>query len=71
MNERLKLESKIISQISHCEKCRASTKRMGQYSPIDKIRRSGLWLVQNLNKEPFSKKEIETFFKKYGKYWAR
>jgi hypothetical protein len=64
--KRLELKSKIISTISQCRECKASPKWMGLNSPIEKIRESGLWQVQHLNKEQFTKNEIETFIKKYG-----
>lgn len=52
--ERLRLESKIISTISLCQECRPSRNWLGSYSPKEKIRESGMWLVNELNKEPLS-----------------
>jgi hypothetical protein len=57
--QRLGLESKIISTVSLCEECQPSTKWLGLYSPKDKIRASGLWLVNELYKEPLSPKDLE------------
>ena len=57
--ERLKIESKIISTISLCEDCKYSEKWLGLFSPKEKIRKSGLWLVNELYKEPLSDKEID------------
>ena len=55
----LKINSaKIISTISHCEKCRSSEKWLGNYSPKEKIRKSGLWQVNELWKTPLSESEI-------------
>ena len=51
-SERLDLESKIISTISLCQDCEASTSWLGNSSPISKIQQSGLWLVQGLYKTP-------------------
>jgi hypothetical protein len=57
--KRLETESKIISTISRCEECAPSKNWLGNYSPKEKIRRSGLWLVNELWKTPFTEKEIE------------
>jgi hypothetical protein len=57
--ERLRYESKIISTISSCTECKASNKWLGLSSPKDKIRKSGLWLVNETNKTPLSEKDIE------------
>lgn len=56
--ERLRLESKIISTLSHCEACKPSKNWLGNYSPKEKIRESGLWLVNELYKEPLSKADM-------------
>lgn len=53
-DERLDLESKIISTISFCEDCGPSDKWLGNSSPVDKIQKSGLWLVQGLYRIPLS-----------------
>lgn len=57
--ERLKFESKIISTISLCEICGPSENWLGSHSPKEKIRNSGLWLVNELYKEPLSKEDIK------------
>ena len=62
-DERLTLESKFISTVSHCEECRPSNSWLGQYSPKEKIRESGLWLVNELYKQGLSKSEYEAFEK--------
>jgi hypothetical protein len=56
--DRLELESKIISTISTCEECNPSKKWLGNYSPKEKIRESGLWLVNELYKKPLSEKDF-------------
>lgn len=48
--ERLELESKIISTVSWCDECGPSQMWLGNFSPVEKISQSGLWLVQGLNK---------------------
>jgi hypothetical protein len=53
------LESKIISTISLCDECKPSEKWLGLFSPKEKIRKSGLWLVNELWKTPLSDKDIE------------
>jgi len=57
--QRLGLESKMISTVSLCEECQPSTKWLGLCSPKDKIRTSGLWLVNELYKEPLSIEHLE------------
>lgn len=47
-NKRLELESKMISTVSKCNECRPSTNCLGNYSPVEKIRLSGLWQVNEL-----------------------
>jgi len=56
---RLDIESKLISTISLCNDCKPSETWLGNYSTKDKIRKSGLWLVNELWKEPLSSKDIE------------
>jgi len=56
--KRIKLESKIISTVSLCGECGPSTGWLGLHSPKGKIRESGLWLVNELYKEPLTEKEI-------------
>jgi len=57
-NKRLEIESKIIATISNCKECGASENWLGLSSPKDKIKESGLWLVNELYKTPLSDKEI-------------
>lgn len=56
--ERLSIESKIISSVSWCDDCYPSNKWLGLCSPKAKIRQSGLWLVNQLYKEPLSENEF-------------
>jgi hypothetical protein len=57
--KRLSLESAIISTVSLCDKCQPSDNWLGLHSPIEKIRQSGLWLVNELYKSPMSSKEYD------------
>lgn len=57
--KRLEIESKIISTISFCSECKFSENWLGLFSTKEKIRESGLWLVNELYKQPLSDKEIE------------
>ena len=57
-NKRLETESKIIATISNCEGCGPSESWLGLCSPKDKIKESGLWLVNELYKIPLSDNEI-------------
>jgi hypothetical protein len=56
--KRLEFESKIISTVSLCDGCRPSQDWLGLFSPKDKIRESGLWQVNELNKTPLNENEI-------------
>lgn len=60
-DRRLSLESKIISTVSACDECKPSANWLGRYSPKEKIRESGLWLVNELYKEPFDEEEFLEF----------
>jgi hypothetical protein len=57
--QRLSLESKMISTISLCNACQPSAQWLGFSSPKAKIRASGLWLVNELYKEPLSIRDLE------------
>ena len=57
--KRLELESKIISSISICDECHASSKWLGNFSPKEKIRESGLWLVNELYKTELTKEDLD------------
>lgn len=49
---RLRLESRCISTVSLCDECRATSAWLGHASPKEKIRESGLWIVNELYKKP-------------------
>lgn len=57
--KRLELESKLISTISKCKECKPSEKWLGLSSPKEKIKESGLWLVNELYKTELSDEDIE------------
>jgi len=57
-NKRLEIESKIISTVSLCDECKPSEQWLGNFSPKEKIRESGLWLVNELWKTPLSDKDM-------------
>ncbi len=61
--QRLLFEKRLISQISLCNKCTASSNWLGMYSPNHKIVESGLWQVNELYKEPFGNIEFDEFIK--------
>jgi hypothetical protein len=56
--QRLRLESRLISTISLCEKCQPSKTWLGLFSPKEKIRHSGLWLVNELYRQPLSGEDL-------------
>lgn len=58
--QRLFWESKIVSTLAKSNKLKTSKNWLGNYSTKDKIRRSGLWQVNELYKEALTKQEFET-----------
>jgi hypothetical protein len=65
--ERLRLESRIISTVSQCTVCAPSATWLGHCSPKQKICSSGLWLVNELYKEPCTDLEL-TALRAYSGY---
>jgi len=57
--KRLEVESKIISTISLCKECNSSENWLGLFSPKKRIRKSGLWQVNELYKSGLTNKDIE------------
>ena len=57
--ERLNIESEIISTVSLCTECEPSNKWLGLPSPKEKIVESGLWLIQGLWKTPLTSKDMK------------
>lgn len=57
-DKRLYFESRIISTVSLCEECKPSENWLGNYSPKEKIRKSGLWIVNELWKTPLTDEDI-------------
>lgn len=58
-DKRLELESKIISTVSKCDECEPSDNWLGLHSPKNKIKESGLWLVNELYKEELNDEDYE------------
>ncbi len=61
---RLNLEAMIISIVSLCDECKPSVTWLGNCSPKEKIRRGGLWLVNELwktNAKQFDFKTLEYY----------
>ncbi|WP_342439135.1 hypothetical protein NSS79_09365 [Paenibacillus sp. FSL L8-0436] len=57
--ERLSLESRLISTLSLCDECAPSVQWLGMSSPHEKLRRSGLWQVNELYKEPLNNQDFD------------
>lgn len=57
--ERLEIESKLISTVSWCDECKPSSAWLGNSSPKEKVVQSGLWLVNELYKTPCNASELE------------
>jgi len=58
-NTRLYFEKKLISTISLCSECNPSKEWLGNFSTKEKIRKSGLWQVNELWKTPISEIDME------------
>ena len=56
--ERLGLESACLSTVSLCETCAPSPAWLGNHSPKERIRESGLWNVNELYKTPLRIEQI-------------
>ena len=57
--DRLLFESRFISTVSLCESCQPSSTWLGLYSLKERIRESGLWLVNRLNGQLLTQSEFE------------
>ncbi|MBI1338100.1 MAG: hypothetical protein GC164_14235 [Phycisphaera sp.] len=60
--QRLEVESQLISTVSLCTGCSPSSIWLGLQSPNDKIRRSGLWQINELWKNPMSLQKLRQLF---------
>jgi len=58
-DNRLRLEEKLVGTVSNCTQCQPSGTWLGNSSPINKIRESGLWQVQGLYKSGLTEKELQ------------
>ena len=56
--ERLYYEARLIGTVSRCTDCCASESWLGNYSPVEKIQKSGLWQVMELYSEPLTTDEL-------------
>lgn len=55
---RLRWESQLIATVSLCPECEPSPQWLGQYSPVHKIRESGLWLIKGLYGQPLDHEHL-------------
>jgi hypothetical protein len=60
--DRLHQESQYIATVAACSDCQPSSEWLGQYSPKEKIRTYGLWLVNGLTHTPLSDNEATLLF---------
>ncbi len=65
MIERLLIESRIIATIAACAECKPSDNWLGSFSPNEKIRTKGLWLVNGLAAKPLREKEVNLLSAKH------
>ena len=57
--ERLHYEARLIGTVSKCIDCHASEGWLGNYSPVEKIKKSGLWQVMELYSEPLTEDDLD------------
>lgn len=57
-DDRMLFESRIISTVSNCKKCGGNDSWLGNHSPKEKIRKSGLWQVNEIWKQSISDEEF-------------
>lgn len=65
-DERLFWESKITSTLAQSNEIKPSENWLGNHSPKDKIRQSGLWQVNELNKSILTNDEFDELVKLVG-----
>lgn len=65
--ERLEIESKLISTVSWCDECKPSSDWLGNSSPKEKVVQSGLWLVNELYKTPCNASDLERLSRLLGR----
>jgi len=72
-DSRKRFEARLISTVSNCSECQKSEHWFGNFSPKEKVRKSGLWQESELWKDNFGDAEfsefehiVETSRKKYG-----
>lgn len=53
------LERALIGTLANCPQCMPSAEWLGGYSPDEKIRTSGLWLIHHLRAEPLSSAQMD------------
>ena len=52
------LESRLIGTLSSCHMCQSSDRWLGQHSPVEKIKQSGLWQYQHLYSSGLTDKDM-------------
>jgi hypothetical protein len=57
-DKRKYFEQRIIGTVSKCGECAFSENSLGNLSPKEKIRRSGLWLIQHLWSDPLNESDM-------------
>jgi len=58
-DKRIYLKARFIATFAQCDTCRPSRDWLGEFSPKEKIRTSGLWNVRYQNGEAFNEIEYE------------
>lgn len=61
------LESSLIGTVAHCSVCRPSKNWLGNFSPIAKIRETGLWQIQHLKAESINETDMRVIEEAIGK----
>jgi len=59
--DRLDYEARLIGTVSRCMDCQPSNNWLGRFSPEDKIKKKGLWQVNQLSHDPLNTEEEFAF----------
>ena len=51
------LEARLIGTVAGCGGCRPSPDWLGQHSPVNEVKQSGLWLVHHLHADPLTESD--------------
>jgi len=57
-DDRMYYEARMIGSVSRCQKCNSTQYWLGRFSPVEKVRESGLWQIMELYSNPLNEEEL-------------